>query len=641
MPITWEMLPGRLGGRPRLHHAVPPELSGDECARLTGGSSIMRKPSAPSPRRRRARRRRRRRRQRARATRRRLRAVPPGARQLRHLHRRPRADLAPVGLGLQALRRLRVRTRCGSTSARRSGACAIATARSAAADRVMGWQAALHFGFHLGLTDWLEFVADSAGLGRRATPPPTATTARPAMPDARSAPASTPARRFTNVPPPNAAPLDWRARLQGAPVPHRHRSASALAAVVTLPFGDDSAFLGDSGFTFRPELIADFTRGAVHRRHQPRRHHPPRDHRLRARTIRAGDGRAAALAHRLGHELTWSAGVAYRFVHWVGVAAEVYGFVPLVQRQSARSTPARTSPPTCSAASSSSPPRTSPSASAPAPASSPRRCATTTSASSAASAGRRPRARAPSPPAASTPTATASPTRRTSARPSPRTRTASRTRTAAPISTTIRTASPTSSTSARTSPRTRTASRTTTAAPTSTTTATASPTRRTSARTIRRTRTASRTTTAAPISTTTATASPTRVDKCPNEPETRNGVDDDDGCPDSGGQVIIAGGKIELPENILFETGSRRASPAARESLMERVAEKIKPNPQVQAHPHRRPHRRRRRRQEEPGAVAGARRVGAQLPHPQGRRARAAAGGRLRRHAAARQTQDG
>ena len=126
-----------------------------------------------------------------------------------------------------------------------------------------------------------------------------------------------------------------------------------------------------------------------------------------------------------------------------------------------------------------------------------------------------------------------------------------------------------STTSARTSPRPRTATRTRTAAPTrppSIATATASPTTSTSAPTIRRTSTASRTRTAAPIPTTTRTASRTSTtlperprgqgrlrgqdgcpdpdndhdrildvnDKCPNEPETYNGVKDDDGCPDKG-----------------------------------------------------------------------------------------------------------
>ena len=73
---------------------------------------------------------------------------------------------------------------------------------------------------------------------------------------------------------------------------------------------------------------------------------------------------------------------------------------------------------------------------------------------------------------------------------------------------------------------------------------------------------------------------PDSADKCPNEPETRNGVDDDDGCPDSGGQVTIAGGKIELPENINFDTGSDKIS-GRSEALMDRIAEKIKANPQV------------------------------------------------------------
>src|SRR6185312_14778808 len=73
---------------------------------------------------------------------------------------------------------------------------------------------------------------------------------------------------------------------------------------------------------------------------------------------------------------------------------------------------------------------------------------------------------------------------------------------------------------------------------------------------------------------------PDSADKCPNEPETRNGVDDDDGCPDSGGQVVIAGGKIELPENINFDTGSDKIA-GRSEALVQRIADKIKANPQV------------------------------------------------------------
>ena len=97
------------------------------------------------------------------------------------------------------------------------------------------------------------------------------------------------------------------------------------------------------------------------------------------------------------------------------------------------------------------------------------------------------------------------------------------------------TASRTTSTSARTIPRTSTASRTTTAAPTPTTTTTASPTSTIAAPTSPKTATATRTKTAAPRAATaiaTATASPTRNDKCPDEPEDRDGFQDDDGCPD-------------------------------------------------------------------------------------------------------------
>ena len=69
-------------------------------------------------------------------------------------------------------------------------------------------------------------------------------------------------------------------------------------------------------------------------------------------------------------------------------------------------------------------------------------------------------------------------------------------------------------------------------------------------------------------------------DKCPNEPETRNGVNDEDGCPDSGGQVTIVAGKIELPENINFEPASDRML-VRSQALLERVAEKLRNNPRV------------------------------------------------------------
>ena len=145
--------------------------------------------------------------------------------------------------------------------------------------------------------------------------------------------------------------------------------------------------------------------------------------------------------------------------------------------------------------------------------------------------------------------------------------------------------------SARTSPRTRTCSTTATAAPTSTTTTTASPDAADKcpldaedkddfqdddgcperdndgdgiaddagqvparARGQGRLR---RTPTAAPIPTTTATASSTALDKCPNEPETINGNNDDDGCPDEGDAlVVLSPDRLEMLESIEF-TGTK------------------------------------------------------------------------------------
>jgi large repetitive protein len=213
-----------------------------------------------------------------------------------------------------------------------NGSCSISSARPSrpSLQSVMSWQAVMNFGMHLGLTDWLELVVDlpvsaqgftgEFGSYGSASDPSIARTGFYSN------------GSFTNIPPPNAAPLDWRigfkARLFRSGI-----FGLAMAAVVTLPFGDESAFLGDSDFTFRPELIADVTRGpftaainlgAVIRKEtivdSPNDPSP---------TGMASLAKPRALID-LSHELTWSAGVAYRFVHWVGVAAEVFGNVPLV-----------------------------------------------------------------------------------------------------------------------------------------------------------------------------------------------------------------------------------------------------------------------------------------------------------------------
>ena len=68
--------------------------------------------------------------------------------------------------------------------------------------------------------------------------------------------------RYTNIPAPDASPLDMRIALKARFLRKKGFGMAAIAAV-TLPFGDEAAFLGDSWFTFRPRLVADYTWGPV------------------------------------------------------------------------------------------------------------------------------------------------------------------------------------------------------------------------------------------------------------------------------------------------------------------------------------------------------------------------------------------
>src|SRR5215813_8109731 len=88
--------------------------------------------------------------------------------------------------------------------------CPVLSSQKPALIAVMNWQAVMHFGFHLGLTDWLELVADI---------PVSAEGYSAAYGDYGSAGSTMFANGrtgfyansgFTNVPPPDAAPLDWR-----------------------------------------------------------------------------------------------------------------------------------------------------------------------------------------------------------------------------------------------------------------------------------------------------------------------------------------------------------------------------------------------------------------------------------------------
>jgi outer membrane protein OmpA-like peptidoglycan-associated protein len=127
---------------------------------------------------------------------------------------------------------------------------------------------------------------------------------------------------YTNVAPPDAAPGDARLGFK-ARFFHRGMFGLGATAIVTLPFGDDSAFLGDTNFTFQPKLIADLTHGPITAAINLGAI-------IREETRIADPADASKLLFDVGHELTWSAGIAYRFVHWVAIAGEVSGLVPLV-----------------------------------------------------------------------------------------------------------------------------------------------------------------------------------------------------------------------------------------------------------------------------------------------------------------------
>ncbi|MEZ4394523.1 MAG: OmpA family protein [Polyangiales bacterium] len=63
---------------------------------------------------------------------------------------------------------------------------------------------------------------------------------------------------------------------------------------------------------------------------------------------------------------------------------------------------------------------------------------------------------------------------------------------------------------------------------------------------------------------------PDARDRCPNEPEVVNGVDDDDGCPDEG-LVELRQGQIVVQERVFFDTDSYRIR-ARSEAALDAVA---------------------------------------------------------------------
>ncbi|MDP2342050.1 MAG: OmpA family protein [Deltaproteobacteria bacterium] len=70
-------------------------------------------------------------------------------------------------------------------------------------------------------------------------------------------------------------------------------------------------------------------------------------------------------------------------------------------------------------------------------------------------------------------------------------------------------------------------------------------------------------------------------DKCPTEPETINGIDDADGCPDKGKVlVIVTKTKVELKESVFFDSGKATIQ-ARSSSLLDQIAQVMKAHPEV------------------------------------------------------------
>ncbi|MDD9939236.1 MAG: OmpA family protein, partial [Myxococcales bacterium] len=68
-------------------------------------------------------------------------------------------------------------------------------------------------------------------------------------------------------------------------------------------------------------------------------------------------------------------------------------------------------------------------------------------------------------------------------------------------------------------------------------------------------------------------------DRCPNDPETYNGFEDEDGCPDRG-NVIIEENEIIILEKIYFATDSAEILPRSF-PIVDAVAATLIGNPQI------------------------------------------------------------
>ena len=72
---------------------------------------------------------------------------------------------------------------------------------------------------------------------------------------------------------------------------------------------------------------------------------------------------------------------------------------------------------------------------------------------------------------------------------------------------------------------------------------------------------------------------PDSEDKCPNEPESMNGYEDGDGCPDRG-RVVVTDTSIEILDRIMFVRGSDTIAPASRQ-IVDAIATTLRSNPDI------------------------------------------------------------
>jgi outer membrane protein OmpA-like peptidoglycan-associated protein len=54
---------------------------------------------------------------------------------------------------------------------------------------------------------------------------------------------------------------------------------------------------------------------------------------------------------------------------------------------------------------------------------------------------------------------------------------------------------------------------------------------------------------------------PDSKDKCPDKPETFNGIEDEDGCPDAKAMVVVTETEVKILEKVLFATGKADIMP--------------------------------------------------------------------------------